>query len=173
MDARLTFKSKRIVHPTHLFSIAIPTHWEWQHELEGENTSFTGIDVVSPKYPGEFINMVSVKLIPSMSQERTLRSEFKSLINQAKQVNTGFVFTESGKINFLKKTAYSAHIQAKNKTKNSSEIISFLMKSEEEDKFYHLTASVSNSGDKLEQMGLLLSILSSIQFPKNSKVLAR
>ena len=164
VDAQTTFKHKRIEHPSKLFSIAIPINWEWTIEFEGDNTSFTGIDVVSPKYSGEFINLISIRLMPSMSEKQSLQSEYTYLLKQYKKGSSMLMLIDSGKSNFLGKPAYFSHLKSKIALKNTSELISFVLQSGEHGKFYHLTASVSNSNDKLEQMGLLLSILKTIKF---------
>ena len=162
------FAKQEVVYPNNDFKIYIPKSWEWKVEDYNSPEVILVINAGSPPQEKYFVDVISVIKMKGISAAKNLESETQELIKLSEKSPAKLKILGSGKTNLLNRDAYYIHTRSNTGKYGESEMIEFIVKSNNDENFYHLTASASRTKELKKNMAIMIQCLKTFeQNPKN------
>ena len=153
------FAKKKFVYPNNEFEIFLPFNWESKVEnYEDNDEIILGIDAVSKPDNENFINAISIQKMKPFSSKKDLKSEYDYLIEKLNQ-KASLEIVDSGKTDFLANEAYFIHSKSNTGTYGELEMITIIIKSKNDDNYYHLNASAPTVKELKMNMSKMINCL--------------
>ena len=151
------FAKKNFVYPNNEFEILLPLNWESKIEnYEDNGEIILGINAVSKPDNENFINAMSIQKMKPFSLNNSLKSEYDNILEKIQQ-GTSLNIIDSGKTDFLTNEAYFIHSKSNTGTYGELEMITIIIKSENDDNYYHLNASAPTVKELKTNMSLMIN----------------
>jgi hypothetical protein len=151
------FAKKNFVYPNNEFEIFLPSNWESKIEnYEDNDEIILGIDAVSKPNNENFINAMSIQKMKPFSLNNSLKSEYDNILEKIQQ-GTSLKIIDSGKTDFLTNEAYFIHSKSNTGTYGELEMITIIIKSKNDDNYYHLNASAPTVKELKTNMSIMIN----------------
>lgn len=161
IDTTIEFEKQQMALDSNSFSLMIPIGWNWKSEDEdcdGKNMVIM-VNAISPVDKGGHFDLISIQKVKSQSNSNNLQTEYNYLLKLSKNQSKGLKMVESGKTDVLSYPAYFIHTKSNTGNYGETEIISFILNSDEQGFFYLLTAGASQTEDLKKNMSIMLQSL--------------
>jgi hypothetical protein len=153
------FAKKNFIYPNNEFEIFLPLNWESKIEnYEDNDEIILGIDAVSKPNNENFINAISIQKMKPFSLNNSLKSEYDNILEKIQQ-GTSLKIIDSGKTDSFTNEAYFIHSKSNTGNYGELEMITIIIKSKNDDNYYHLNASAPTVKELKMNMSIMINCL--------------
>ena len=161
------FAKQKIVHPDNDFELMIPKGWKWETENYEDNAIISGINAKSKLHDTGFFDMISVQKVKDHSEHDDLDAELKYALQVMEFNQSDMKVLKSGNSDkILNRKSIYLHVKTNTDLYGESEVISFLLESNQKGVHYELVALVSADSkvtDLKMNMAIIINCLQSFK----------